>query len=88
MIGYASLSLNVTQSFHIYTTVGNIYPAVKKTTYGCRIYNPGHNILELYNILVQTDSPQIKGKQSSIAKLVYELPHELPNDLRHRILGN
>ena len=25
---------------------------------------------------------------SSIANLVYELPHELPNDLRLRILGN
>ena len=25
---------------------------------------------------------------SSITKLVYELPHELPNDLKHRILEN
>ena len=25
---------------------------------------------------------------SSIENLVYELPHELPNDLRLRILGN
>ena len=25
---------------------------------------------------------------SSVANLVYELPHELPNDLRLRILGN
>ena len=25
---------------------------------------------------------------ASIANLVYELPHELPNDLRVRILGN
>ena len=24
----------------------------------------------------------------SVATLVYELPHELPNDLRLRILGN
>ena len=24
----------------------------------------------------------------SVANLVYELPHELPNDLRLRILGN
>ena len=25
---------------------------------------------------------------SSIANLVYKLPHEIPNDLRLRILGN
>ena len=35
------------------------------------------------------DSPQVKRNViSSIANLVYELPHELPNDLRLRILGN
>ena len=34
-------------------------------------------------------SPQSKPNSiSSIAKLVYELPPELPNDLRLRILGN
>ena len=34
-------------------------------------------------------SPEVK--QSTIIsnkKGVYKLPHELPNDLRHRILGN
>ena len=42
-------------------------------------YNPGHNILELCNILVQTDSSQVNGKLiSNTANLVYELPHELP----------
>ena len=50
-------------------------------------YNPGHNILELYDILV--NSRQVKRNLiSSIANLVRELPHELPNDLRLRILGN
>ena len=35
------------------------------------------------------DSPQVKRNViSSIANMVYELPHELPNDLRLRILGN
>ena len=35
------------------------------------------------------DSPQVKRNViSSIANLVYELPHELPNDLRLRVLGN
>ena len=33
----------------------------------------------------RSDSPQVKGAFiSSIANLVYELPHELPNDLRLR----
>ena len=35
------------------------------------------------------DSPQVKRNLiSSAANLVYELPHELPNDLTLRILGN
>ena len=35
------------------------------------------------------DSPQVKRNLiSSIANLVYELFHELPNDLRLRFLGN
>ena len=34
-----------------------------------------------------SDSPQVKGNLiSSITILVYELPHELPNDLRLKIL--
>ena len=37
----------------------------------------------------RSDLPQVKGNLIfSIANLVYELPHELPNDLRFRILGN
>ena len=36
----------------------------------------------------RSDSPQVEGNLiSSIANLVYELPHELPNKLRRRILG-
>ena len=35
------------------------------------------------------DSPQVKQKViSSIANLVYELPHKFPNDWRLRTLGN
>ena len=35
------------------------------------------------------DSPQVKRNLiSSMANLVYELSHTLPNDLRLRILGN
>ena len=37
----------------------------------------------------RSNSPQVKGTLiSSIANLVYELPNELPNDFRLRILGN
>ena len=35
------------------------------------------------------DSPQVNRKLiSSITNLEYELPHHLPNNLRHRILGH
>ena len=35
------------------------------------------------------DEPQVKRNAiSSIANLAYDLPHELPNDLRLRILRN
>ena len=37
----------------------------------------------------RSDSPQVKGNLvSSIANLVCELPHELPNDLRFRMSEN
>ena len=37
----------------------------------------------------RSDSLQVKRNViSSIANLVYELPHELPNDLRFKILRN
>ena len=47
------------------------------------IDNPGHNLFELDNILVQIPySPPVIGNlSSSIANLVYELPRELMNDL-------
>ena len=49
----------------------------------------GHNIVELYNVLIQTRLTTSKmNLLSSIANMVYELPHKLPNDLRLRILGN
>ena len=44
-------------------------------------YNHGQNILELYNVLVE-------HLTTSTTKLVYELPDELPNNLRFRILEN
>ena len=48
-----------------------------------------HNILELYNVLRQTRLTTSKTKRvSSIANLVHVLHHELPNELRLRILGN
>ena len=43
--------------------------------------NLGHNILELYNVLIQTRLTISKTKRD-------QLPHELPNDSRMRILGN
>ena len=46
-------------------------------------YNLGHNILELYNALVQVWFTTNKTKcDVSIANLVYELSDELLNDLR------
>ena len=52
-------------------------------------YNLGHNILELYNVLVEIRLQQVKRTVvSSTANLGCEFPHELPNDLRLRILGN
>ena len=65
--------------------------------------NPGHNILELFNNLVQVQiatsktklglqynkSPQVKRNLvSSITNLVHESSHELLNHLGLRILGN
>ena len=48
-----------------------------------------HNILELYNVLIQTRLTTVtRNVISSGANLVHELPDELPNDLRLRILGN
>ena len=48
------------------------------------VYNPRHNILELYNISIQIQFTTSKRKLiSSIANLVYELPNELSNDLRN-----
>ena len=52
--------------------------------------NPGHNILELYNVLTQVPlaTSKIKIDINLIKNLVFKLPHELPNGLRLRILGN
>ena len=53
-----------------------------------QIYNPGHSILELYNILVQVRFATSRTKLDIQYNIVYELPHELPSALRLRILGN
>ena len=54
------------------------------------IYNHGHNILRYFLILYQNFfSPQVKrGLIISNKHGMCEMPHELPNDLRLRILGN
>ena len=42
-----------------------------------------------FKILVWFDSPQVKWYMKSSTKdIAYELPYELPNDLRLRILGS
>ena len=52
-------------------------------------YNPGHNILELYNILVEIRFTTSKTKLDiQYSKLDKELPYELSNDLRLRKLGS
>ena len=48
-----------------------------------------HNILELFDVLPSLFSPQVK--RSTIISYkhgIYKVPHELPNDLKHSILGN
>ena len=52
--------------------------------------NPGHNIFEFYNILIQVrfTTSKIKNLITSIANVIYELPHKLRNDLKFRKLGN
>ena len=51
--------------------------------------NHGHNILELYNILIQTQLTTSKIERAlQYSKPGIRVPHELPNDLRLRILGN
>ena len=47
----------------------------------------GHNILELCKAIYRSNLQQAKRDLvSSITSLVYEWPHELPNELRLRIL--
>ena len=51
--------------------------------------NLGHNILEVFNVLEKFPFTTSKADLiSSTKNVVYELPHELPNKLRPRILGN
>ena len=53
------------------------------------LYNPGHNILELCNVLVEIRVAQVKRNLiSSITNLVHELSFKLPNELKLRILEN
>ena len=53
------------------------------------IYNHFHNILRLFDILSNFFSPQVKRTVIVSNKYgIFELPHELPNNLRLRILRN
>ena len=55
----------------------------------CCIYNTTHNILRLFDVLPNFLSHQVKRRVIISNKDgIYELPHELPNDLRLRILRN
>ena len=49
-------------------------------------YNPDHNILELYNILIKVRFT-IKKRKLDIYTIT-NLLYEMPNDLRLRILGD
>ena len=52
-------------------------------------YNNFHNSLRLFDVYQIFLSPQVKRCVIIIYKHgIYELPHELPNDVRLRILGN
>ena len=60
-----------------------------KYTYLLCTYNQFHNTLKLFDVL-----PNFPFTASETMIVItykhgmYELPHELPNDLRFRILGN
>ena len=52
-------------------------------------YNQLHNNLRLLTFYQTFLSPQVKRYQIITYKHgIYELPHDLPNDLRLRTLGN
>ena len=51
--------------------------------------NHGHNIMRLFDTLPNFFSQQVeRGLINSNKHGIYELPHELPNDLKLTILGN
>ena len=51
--------------------------------------NHFHNSLRLFDVSENFHSPEVKRWAIITYKHgIYELPHELPNDLRLRILGN
>ena len=52
--------------------------------------NHFHNILRLFYVLPNFPFTTSEKQWAIITYKhgIYELPHELPNDLRHRILGN
>ena len=49
-------------------------------------YNQFHNILRLFDVL--PNSRFLTRGDYYLKHGIYELPHELPNDLRLKILGN
>ena len=52
-------------------------------------YNHGNNIVGLVDVLPNFSFTTSETRRDFWKKQdVYELPHELPNDLRLRILGN
>ena len=53
------------------------------------IHNHFHNILRLFDVLPNFPFPQLKPCAIiTYEHGIYDLPHNLPNDLRLRILGN
>ena len=54
-----------------------------------KFYRQFHNILRLFDVLPSFSFPQVKRWAIITYKHgIYELPHEQPNDLKLRILGN
>ena len=52
-------------------------------------YNHEHNILRIFNTLPnETKWSEWNKAWLLVTHCIYELPHELPNDSRLRILGN
>ena len=82
---FAHFSRSVIHSLHL-ATLSLQYLIIAKTNWTS---NHFPNILRHFDVCQTSLSPQVKRWEVITYKYgIYELPHELPNDLRIRISGN